>query len=227
MQHLVQQLRDQQDTRWAEDDDRHEPAVLGWPALPEIMLAASACLILLLDVYGAHGSGGLTATLTMLALVAGVLVTNQYAMVANRSVLFDGLYIADPLAAFLKLAGFVAMAHGDVLFAGIPGPARHARRGVLRAVPDGAARDVRADFGQQPAHGVSGHGAAVAVAVRDGGLRPRIRDCGRGGDQVFRARRASPPASCYTACRCSMALTGTLDLDRSGDVMRPCRRRPR
>jgi NADH-quinone oxidoreductase subunit N len=84
------------------------------PALPEITLAASACLILLLDVYGAHRQRGLTATLTMLALVAGVLVTNQYAMVANRTVLFDGLYVADRLAAFLKLAGFIAM--GTAMF---------------------------------------------------------------------------------------------------------------
>ncbi|HXN10939.1 MAG TPA: hypothetical protein VN859_06825, partial [Steroidobacteraceae bacterium] len=67
------------------------------PALPEITLAAAACLILLLDVYGAHRQRGLTATLTMLALVAGVLVTNEYAMVAQRTILFDGLYVADRL----------------------------------------------------------------------------------------------------------------------------------
>jgi NADH-quinone oxidoreductase subunit N len=84
------------------------------PALPEITLAAAACLILLLDVYGAHRQRGLTATLTMLALVTGVLVTNQYAMVAQRTILFDGLYVADRLAAFLKLAGFIAM--GTAMF---------------------------------------------------------------------------------------------------------------
>jgi NADH-quinone oxidoreductase subunit N len=84
------------------------------PALPEISLAAAACLILLIDVYGAHRQRGLTATLTMLALVVGVLVTNQYGMVTHRTVLFDGLYVADRLAAFLKLAGFIAM--GTAMF---------------------------------------------------------------------------------------------------------------
>jgi NADH-quinone oxidoreductase subunit N len=84
------------------------------PALPEITLAAAACLILLLDVYGAHRQRGLTATLTMLALVVGVFATNEYAMVAQRTVLFDGLYVADRLAAFLKLAAFIVM--GTALF---------------------------------------------------------------------------------------------------------------
>jgi NADH-quinone oxidoreductase subunit N len=84
------------------------------PALPEITLAVAACLILLLDVYGANRQRGLTATLTMLALVVGVLVTNQYGMVTQRTVLFDGLYVADRLAAFLKLAGFIAM--GTAIF---------------------------------------------------------------------------------------------------------------
>ena len=79
-------------------------------ALPEITLAASACAILLIDVYVGAARRGLTATLTMLALLAGVVVTSQFGMVIHRTLLFDGLYVADPLSAFLKLVGFATMA---------------------------------------------------------------------------------------------------------------------
>ena len=38
---------------------------------------------------------GLTATLTMLALLVGVLLTSQFGMVAAAHLLFNGLYVAD------------------------------------------------------------------------------------------------------------------------------------
>jgi NADH-quinone oxidoreductase subunit N len=79
-------------------------------ALPEITLAASACAILLIDVYAGHVRRGLTATLTMLALLLGVVVTSQFGLVTHRTLLFDGLYVADPLGEFLKLIGFATMA---------------------------------------------------------------------------------------------------------------------
>jgi NADH-quinone oxidoreductase subunit N len=79
-------------------------------AVPEIWLATSACLVLLLDVYLGSSRRGLTATLTMLALVVGVALTSQYGMSAQREVLFDGLYVTDQLAGFLKMIAFVAMA---------------------------------------------------------------------------------------------------------------------
>ena len=79
-------------------------------AIPEISLAISACLILLCDVYFGAGRRGLTATLTMLALTIGVALTSQYGLSPQRVLLFNGLYVADPLAGFLKMAGFVAMA---------------------------------------------------------------------------------------------------------------------
>ncbi len=80
------------------------------PAIPEISLAISACLILLVDVYFGAGRRGLTATLTMLALLVGAMLTMQYGMRMDRILLFHSLYVADPLAAFLKLAGYIAMA---------------------------------------------------------------------------------------------------------------------
>lgn len=79
-------------------------------AIPEIALAGAACLILLCDVYFGAKRRGLTATLTMVALTVGVLLTSQYGLTTQRFLLFNGLYVADPLAGFLKMAGFVAMA---------------------------------------------------------------------------------------------------------------------
>jgi NADH-quinone oxidoreductase subunit N len=79
-------------------------------ALPEIWLAIAACLILLIDVYMGAGRRHFTATLTMLALTVGVLLTTRYGMSPQRVLLFHGLYVVDPLAGFLKLLAFVAMA---------------------------------------------------------------------------------------------------------------------
>jgi NADH-quinone oxidoreductase subunit N len=80
------------------------------PAIPEIWLAGSACVILLCDVYFGAGRRGLTATLTMVALTVGVALTSQYGLSMQRILLFHNLYVDDPLAGFLKMASFVAMA---------------------------------------------------------------------------------------------------------------------
>ncbi|MGH8212630.1 MAG: hypothetical protein ACREPP_05300, partial [Rhodanobacteraceae bacterium] len=79
-------------------------------AMPEFVLASSACLILLCDVYFGSRVRALTPTLTMLALTIGVALTGEYGLSMQRVLLFDGLYVVDPLAGFLKMAGFVAMA---------------------------------------------------------------------------------------------------------------------
>ncbi|MGH2843808.1 MAG: NADH-quinone oxidoreductase subunit N, partial [Solirubrobacteraceae bacterium] len=79
-------------------------------ALPEILLAGAACVILLFDVYGGPVRRALTPTLTMLALLAGVVVTGWLAMAGHRELLFDGFYVSDPLASFLKLVAFATMA---------------------------------------------------------------------------------------------------------------------
>jgi NADH-quinone oxidoreductase subunit N len=79
-------------------------------ALPEIWLAISACVVLLIDVYVGAGRRHLTATMTMLALTVGVVLTTHYGMAPQRTLLFHGLYVVDPLAGFLKLLAFVAMA---------------------------------------------------------------------------------------------------------------------
>jgi NADH-quinone oxidoreductase subunit N len=81
-----------------------------WPAIPEIWLALSACVILMVDVYGGGKRRGLIATVTMLALLLGVVLSSTFGMVLQHTVLFNGLYVADALGTFVKLAGFVAMA---------------------------------------------------------------------------------------------------------------------
>jgi NADH-quinone oxidoreductase subunit N len=80
------------------------------PAIAEIWLAAGACIILLIDVFVGARRHGLTATLTLLALALGAALTVSYGQVAERTVLFDGLYIADELGTVLKLAGFLFVA---------------------------------------------------------------------------------------------------------------------
>jgi NADH-quinone oxidoreductase subunit N len=86
------------------------PTDISWPAIPEIWLVASACLILLVDAYGGHRRRGVTATITMMSLLVGAVLISLFGMVLTRSVMFHGLFVADGLGTFLKLAGFVTMA---------------------------------------------------------------------------------------------------------------------
>ena len=95
-------------------------------AAPEMYLTAAICAILLIDVFaGGARRPRLTGTLTLLALVGLAWVAVDFGSVAVRTTLFDGLYVADPLALVLKLSGllFTAIA---LLYSG---PAL-ARRGI-------------------------------------------------------------------------------------------------
>ena len=86
------------------------PNMAVWPAIPEAWLALAACVILMMDVFGGHKHRGVTATATMFALLLGVVLISSFGMVLTRTLLFHGLYVADGLGTFLKLAGFVTMA---------------------------------------------------------------------------------------------------------------------
>lgn len=81
-----------------------------WPAAAEVWLALSACLVLMVDAYGGDRRRGLTATITMLALLVGVMLSTRFGLTLQRTVLFHGLYVADSLSTYLKMAGFVTMA---------------------------------------------------------------------------------------------------------------------
>ena len=85
------------------------PASLA-PAIGEIWLAAAACIVLLVDVFAGERRRGLTPILTLLVLILGAALTAQYGRVGERTVLFDGMYVADDLGWALKLAGFLFVA---------------------------------------------------------------------------------------------------------------------
>ncbi len=79
-------------------------------AIPEIYLIAAICLVLLFEAFVGARRPGATGTLTLLVLVIGAALTVVFADVTHRVVLFDGSYVADPLAFVLKLAGFLSVA---------------------------------------------------------------------------------------------------------------------
>jgi NADH-quinone oxidoreductase subunit N len=80
------------------------------PAIPEIFLGFAICLVLLFDVFVGVKRPGATSTLTLLVLVAGAALTVRYADIGHHAVLFDGMYVTDPLAFVLKLAAFLFVA---------------------------------------------------------------------------------------------------------------------
>jgi NADH-quinone oxidoreductase subunit N len=75
-------------------------------AAPEIYLASAACVVLLFDLFFAQRNPGRTATFTLLVLLVGAWITWQQG-ISGRTVIFHGLYVADPLASLLKLAAFL------------------------------------------------------------------------------------------------------------------------
>ena len=77
------------------------------PALPEIFLAISICVVLLADVFAGAAARRITPTLTLLVIALGVALTVFVAAVPGRVELFSGMYVADPLATLLKLLGFL------------------------------------------------------------------------------------------------------------------------
>jgi NADH-quinone oxidoreductase subunit N len=82
------------------------------PAIPEIYLVAAICLLLLVDAFAGQTRRGLTPTLTLITLAVGAALTVMYGSVPQRTILFDGMYVADELAYVLKLCGFLFVAFG-------------------------------------------------------------------------------------------------------------------
>ena len=81
-------------------------------AIAEIWLVTAICVILLVDAFAGQTRRGLTSTLTLVALAIGAALTVFYANVPHRTILFDGMYVADGLAYTLKLFGYVFVAFG-------------------------------------------------------------------------------------------------------------------
>ncbi len=90
------------------------PEPISWaslaPAVAEMYLAFAACVILMVDVFAGRRWPRLTPSLTLLALALGVALLVLFGQVSGRVVLFDGLYVEDPLGYVLKLAGFLFVA---------------------------------------------------------------------------------------------------------------------
>lgn len=86
------------------------------PAMPEISLATAICVVLMVEVFAGQSRRGLTAIVTLLSLAVCGWLTVVYGQVPERTLLFDGLYVADPLSVFLKLAAFLSV--GCALFYG-------------------------------------------------------------------------------------------------------------
>jgi NADH-quinone oxidoreductase subunit N len=82
------------------------------PASGEIFLTFAICAVLMIDVFAGEKRRGLTPTVTLIALAATAALMVGVGQVGSRVVLFDGLYVADPVSCVLKLAAllFVAIA---------------------------------------------------------------------------------------------------------------------
>ena len=79
------------------------------PALPEIVLAVAICVLLLVDLFVPDRLRDLSYLLALGCLVVTALAVGETAS-SGRVEIFDGSYVADPLAKFLKLFTLVVVA---------------------------------------------------------------------------------------------------------------------
>jgi len=95
-------------------------------ALPEIYLTGAICLVLLFDLIFAGKNTGRTATFTLAVLAVGAVICWRQG-IETRTVIFHGLYVADPLGSLLKCCAFVFTAMALFYSRGYL-----ARRGILK-----------------------------------------------------------------------------------------------
>jgi len=76
-------------------------------ALPEIMLLAAACIVLVVDLFVSDERRNVTYALTILTMLA-VAVAVGFALSRNEVVgAFGGMYVADPMGHVLKLFAII------------------------------------------------------------------------------------------------------------------------
>jgi NADH-quinone oxidoreductase subunit N len=80
------------------------------PAVGEIFLGFAICAVLMIDVFAGEKRRGLTPTVTLIALAITAALLVGVGQVSGRLVLFDGLYVADPVGFVLKLAALLFVA---------------------------------------------------------------------------------------------------------------------
>jgi NADH-quinone oxidoreductase subunit N len=97
------------------------------PAIGEIFLVFAICAVLLIDVFAGEKRRGLAPTLTLIVLAITAALLVGVGQVGSRVVLFDGLYVADPVGCVLKLAALLFVAVGVLYSRGYMG-----QRGTAR-----------------------------------------------------------------------------------------------
>jgi len=78
-------------------------------AYPEVFVLSAACVILLVDLFLSDAQRVVSYVLSLLTLVGAAWVTIHYG-VTERTLLFSGMYVADPMGTVLKLAAYGATA---------------------------------------------------------------------------------------------------------------------
>src|SRR5580698_1801290 len=97
------------------------------PAATEMSLVFAICAVLLIDVFVGERRRGVAPTLTLIVLVITAALLAGPGQVTGRMVLFDGLYVADPIGYVLKLAALLFVAVGLLYSRGYMG-----QRGTAR-----------------------------------------------------------------------------------------------
>lgn len=104
-----------------------------YPALPEILLLATASLVLLVEASLAERRRDTGGVLALLAIVPSVLATLHQMQSGATIVGFGGMYVADMLAHVLKLCAYAAVAL-TLVYAGGYNASRHLQRGEFQAL---------------------------------------------------------------------------------------------
>ncbi|QEL54161.1 NADH-quinone oxidoreductase subunit NuoN [Chromobacterium paludis] len=79
------------------------------PAMPELFLIGALLVVLMLDLFIPDEKRGITYGLTLLTLL-GTAVTQVYTFTPYPVHTFSGMYVADPLAALVKMAMYATTA---------------------------------------------------------------------------------------------------------------------
>jgi len=81
------------------------------PVLPEVLLLAGACALMIVDLYAKDARRGLTLALAQALLAACAAVTLFILWVngATRLYLFDRMFVSDAMSGILKLGAYVAV----------------------------------------------------------------------------------------------------------------------
>ena len=157
------------------------------PVLPELVLAIGAMVLLMIGAYrGQQTTGLVTGLAVCLLVVVGAL---ELWLPAGKLTTFNGSFIVDDFARFLKILALIGSARDADPVGGIPGRSVPAHLRICHPGPALDARHDGADLGRRPDHALSRARADVARALRGRGEQPRQRQIDRSRPEIFRAGR--------------------------------------